>query len=477
MILHEELLINGVFLGGPCDSSIAKDIATSPYDGARVGVAAEATWSEADAAIDAATRAFLPWSRTSRAERRKFLLDCAQAIGEHKDELCQLMALEIGKPVDVAAAEVDRGVITFELAAAWLAEDEWEAIDVSMDPRSDGVAVQTRREAIGPILCITPYNWPVNLAAHKIAPALAAGNTIVLKGSGQAALCTLRLARILQSVGLPNGVLNALHCEPEIAEKVATDPRIKMVSFTGSEKVGWHLKEKCWDKRVALELGGTASVYVHRDVDPSAIADKLAVSAFTYAGQICISTQTIYAHFDIYDALRESLIEATTKIKADDPRKSGVICGPVIDSKSAERIESWVKGSGGTVLAGGGRVKTLMEPTLLESPNPNSNAVSQEIFGPVLNLQRVDVLSIALLELARSPYGINHAVFTHSNEVVDQFLKFVPCGGVIVNDVPSLRFDAMPYGGVKRSGFGREGVRYAIEEMTELRAVVRRTLP
>lgn len=477
MILHEELLINGVFLGGPCDSSIAKDIATSPYDGARVGVAAEATWSEADAAIDAATKAFLPWSRTSRAERRRVLLDCAQAIRENKNELCHLMALEIGKPVDVAAAEVDRGVITIELAAAWLAENEWDSIDVSMDPRSAGVTVHSRRDAIGPVLCITPYNWPVNLAAHKIAPALAAGNTVILKGSGQAALCTLRLARILQSAGLPNGVLNALHCEPEIAEKIATDPRIKMVSFTGSEKVGWHLKEKCWDKRVALELGGTASVYVHKDADSAAIADKLAVSAFTYAGQICISTQSIYAHFDTYDALREALIEATNKIKADDPRKSGVICGPVIDSKSAERIESWVKGSGGTVLAGGGRVKTLMEPTLLESPNPNSNAVSQEIFGPVLNLQKVDVPSLAMVELSRSPYGINHAVFTQSNEVVDQFLKFVPCGSVIVNDVPSLRFDAMPYGGVKRSGFRREGVRYAIEEMTELRAVVRRTVP
>ncbi|MBL8060526.1 MAG: aldehyde dehydrogenase family protein [Chthonomonas sp.] len=477
MILHEELLIDGLFVGGPCDTSIAKQIATSPYDGSRVGVAAEGTWSEADAALQASTRAFLKWSRTPRQDRQGLILACAEAIQKHKAELCELMALEIGKPIDVGSAEIDRAVITFKLAAKFLEEPEWTSIDVSYDVRSAGATVESRREAIGPVLCITPFNWPINLAAHKIAPALAAGNTVILKGSEQASLCTLRLARILQSVGLPNGVLNALNCEPETTERMALDARVKMVSFTGSERIGWQLKEKCWNKRVSLELGGTASIYVHNDVDVSGLAEQIAKSAFGYAGQTCISAQNVYIHFDVYDALREGLIQATNGLAAGDPRKSGVICGPVISKSAAERIETWVNGSGGKVIAGGGRTKTLLQPTLLESPNPNSDAVAQEIFGPVLNLQRVDVPSMAMVELARSQYGIHHSIFTKSNDLVDQFLKFVSCGGLIVNDVPTLRFDAMPYGGVKRSGFGREGVRYAIEEMTELRAVVRRDLP
>lgn len=477
MILHEELLVGGTFFGGPCDSSIPKHIVHSPFDGSRVGVAAEAGWGEADAAIEAAAKAHLPWSRSSRGDRQGVILSCAAALREHKAELCDLMALEIGKPVDVAAAEIDRSILTFELAARLLEASEWEDVDISTDPRSAGVQVAVRRESIGPVFCITPFNWPINLAAHKIAPALAAGNSIILKGSPQAALCTLRLARILHEAGVPHGVLNAVHCEADIAERIALDPRVRMISFTGSENVGWQLKEKCWDKRVTLELGGTASIYIHSDTDVSLLAPNIASSAFTYAGQICISTQTVYAHFDVYDALREALIEATHAVKASDPRTTGCICGPVISEQSAARITTAIDESGGTILAGGTGEKTLVQPTLIEAPNPSSDVVAKEIFGPVLNLQRVDVPSLAMVELARSPYGIQHAVFTKDERIVGQFLKFVPCGGLVVNDVPSLRFDAMPYGGVKRSGFGREGVRYAIEEMTELRAVVRRVQP
>ncbi|MCC7101942.1 MAG: aldehyde dehydrogenase family protein [Fimbriimonadaceae bacterium] len=477
MILHEELLIGGTFFGGPCDSSIPKQIIHSPFDGARVGVAAEAGWGEADAAIEAAVKAHLPWSRSSRSDRQGVILACASALREHKAELCDLMALEIGKPVDVAAAEIDRSILTFELAATWLETSEWESIDVSSDPRSLGAQVAVRHESIGPVFCITPFNWPINLAAHKIAPALAAGNSIILKGSPQAALCTLRLARILHEAGVPHGVLNALHCEPDIAERIATDPRVRMISFTGSEHVGWYLKEKCWDKRVTLELGGTACIYIHSDTDISKLASKIAASAFTYSGQICISTQTVYAHFDAYDALREALIEATQAIKACDPRTIDCICGPVISEDAAVRITTAIAESGGTILAGGTREKTLVQPTLIEAPYPSSDVVAKEIFGPVLNLQRVDVPSLTMVELARSPYGIQHSVFTQDERVVEQFLKFVPSGSLVVNDVPSLRFDAMPYGGVKRSGFGREGVRYAIEEMTELRAVIRRVQP
>lgn len=477
MIPHQELLIDGFFLGGPCDTSISKSVVKSPWDGATIGVAAEAMWAQADAAIDAAHRAYRHWSRTSRQARQQILHSAAQLIQERSDDLAHLMALEIGKPITVGRAEVERAVITFKLAAHLLDDPEWQPIDVSLDPRSPGASVTARREPIGPLFCITPFNWPINLAAHKLAPALAAGNTVVLKGSEAAALTTLALARLLHEAGVPAGVLNAIHCEPAIAERVALDDRIKMVSFTGSGKVGWHLKQICWNKRVSLELGGTATTYVDDHVDPTVVAQKLATSAYSYAGQVCISAQNVFASFDVYDDLKAALIEATEKCRSGNPTDPDVVCGPLINSVAADRIMEWIGSSGGTVVCGGTREKNLIQPTLIESALPQSKLVCEEVFGPILNLQRVDVPSLALVELGRSPYGIHHSVFTKNQDLVEKFLKFVHVGGLIVNDVPSLRFDAMPYGGVKESGFGREGVRYAFEEMTDWKTVVRREAP
>ncbi len=477
MVPHQELLINGFFMGGPCDSSVPKQVVKSPWDGSVVGVAAEAMWPQADSAIDAATKSFTKWSRTSRSERAALLAVVAARLRGDTEALAQLMSLEIGKPIQMGRAELERAAITFDLAAKLMEEQEWHSIDVSSDSRSDGVVVTARKEPIGPIFCITPYNWPFNLAAHKLAPALAAGNTVVVKGSGSASLCTLALGRLMHECGFPEGVLNFLNCEPEIAEKIALDDRIKMVSFTGSPAVGWRLKELCWRKRVSLELGGTATTYVDSGVNLAVVADKLAKSAFGYAGQICISAQNVYVAFDAYDEFRNALVAATENVPTGDPSLEETWCGPMINSEAVDRVQSWIAESGGTVIAGGSRENNMLMPTLLETPLPNSQVVKEEVFGPVLTVQRVDVPSLAIVEMSRSSYGIHHSIFSENEDLIEKFCKFVPSGGWIINDVPSLRFDAMPYGGVKESGFGREGVRYAFDEMTEWSTRVRRGAP
>ncbi len=474
MVNHQELWINGYFLGGPCDTSLSKQVVHSPWDGHIVGVAAEAGTGEVDAAIEATQKAFLPWSRTSAQVRQTVLRRIAQSVQGNAEEWVALLANEIGKPITFARAEVARASRTFELAAQLLDKPDWDSIDVSDDPRANGVRVRARREAIGPIFCITPYNWPVNLAAHKLAPALAAGNTVILKGSPQASLSTLFWGRVLAEAELPDGIVNIINCEPHLAEKVALDDRVKMVSFTGSPKVGWHLKQLCWKKRVLLELGGNAPTYVDEDFDFSSIAKKLVQSAFGYAGQVCISAQNVYAHFDAYEPLLESLVRESSQLKTGDPNLEDTVCGPMISEEAAERVLQCVQSTQGKIETGGTRNGSLVQPTLISSPNPSDEVVKTEVFGPILTIQRVDVASLAIVEMNRSPYGLQAAVFTNKTDLADKFVKFLQYGGVVINDVPSLRFDAMPYGGVKESGFGREGVRYAFEEMTEWKTVILR---
>lgn len=474
MVPHQELLVNGFFLGGPCDSSLPKQVVKSPWDGSVVGVAAESLWPQAEAALDAAAKAFLPWSRTPRTERQALLRKVASALREQAAEFAELMAKEIGKPITLGHAEVARAGFTFELSANLLDAPEWESVDVSYDPRSLGAEVLIRREPIGPIFCVTPFNWPVNLAAHKIAPALAVGNTVILKGSPLASLTTLAFARLIAECGLPPGVLNTVNCEPEIAERVATDDRVKMVSFTGSSAVGWTLKQKCWNKPVVLELGGAAPAYVGAGVNIESVAQQLAHSAFAYAGQVCVSAQNIFVDTDIYEPFRNALVAAAEAMPVRDPLSPESIVGPMIHEEAAKRVESWLSETSGSVLTGGQRAGNRLNPTVVDQPLPEDKVVCEEVFGPVVTLRAVDVPSLAMVEWNRSKFGLQASVFSPDEAVFDKFLRFVQTGTLIFNDTPSLRFDAMPYGGVKESGAGREGPRHAMAEMTVWKTVVRR---
>ncbi|HZH97714.1 MAG TPA: aldehyde dehydrogenase family protein, partial [Fimbriimonadaceae bacterium] len=355
-----------------------------------------------------------------------------------------------------------------------------EALPVDYDPRGSGYTCRVERFPIGVVFGIVPYNWPYNLAAHKLAPALAVGNTVVLKPSSTACLSTLTLARIIQEAGCPAGVVNAVPCPSSIVEKALNDPRIAMLSFTGSPPVGWKLKGLLPEKRVSLELGGDASAIVAPDADLDWATTRIVQGAYGYAGQICIAIQHVLVHESIYTDMRERLVRATTECSWGDPELEETVCGPVINSDAADKVEAWrdeAVAAGAVVIAGGERRGNTVQPTLLEGVPCSVKLANEEVFGPLLTLAPYRDLDEALARVNSSDYGIQAGIFTRDLSVAERAFRELEVGGVIVNDYPTLRFDSMPYGGVKRSGFGREGVRYAMDEMTELKTLVVRTAP
>jgi acyl-CoA reductase-like NAD-dependent aldehyde dehydrogenase len=476
-MIHQELLINGVFIGGPCDSSVGKQVVRAPFDGSIVGSAAEAGLSEGKTAIESAHEAFQTWRNSPRHVRQKLLREVARLVRARQNELVDLLSREVGKPVTWSKGEVGRLAITFDLAADALSSYGPEALPVDFDPRGEGYQCLVERFPIGVIFCIVPYNWPYNLAAHKLAPALATGNTVVLKPSGQAPLSTLLLARIVQEAGCPPGVLNAVNCPGAVAEKLAQDERVKMLSFTGSPAVGWKLKGLLPEKRVSLELGGNASAIVCPDADLDWTIPRIVAGGYGYAGQICIAIQHVLAHRSIYDQVRERLIEGTNSCPTGDPMLPETVCGPLISEDAAEKVEKWIQEAvdmGATVLAGGGREGAVVQPTLVEGVPGSAKLSCQEVFGPVLTIEPYGDFDEALARVNSSDYGIQCGVFTHDLRVAERAFRELEVGGVVVNDYPTLRFDNMPYGGVKRSGFGREGIRYAMDEMTEPKVMLSR---
>lgn len=478
-MVHREMLINGHFIGGPCDQAVGKAVIRNPYNNQVVGSAAEGGWPEADAAIETSVKAFESWSHSARRDRRKLLLNIAAEVRKRADELAELLTDEVGKPITWSQGEVTRLALTFELAADILSSYGRESLPLDYDPRGDGYTCRVERFPIGPILCIVPYNWPFNLAAHKLAPALATGNTAILKPSNQAPLSTLTLARICHESGAPEGVVNAVVVPSAISEKMALDPRVKMLSFTGSPPVGWRLKGLLPEKRVSLELGGNASAIVCEDADLDWTVPRLVAGGYGYAGQICIAIQHVLAHESIYEDLRDRLTKGTRECATGDTRDPATLCGPLISSKAADKVQEWIDEAvkaGATMLAGGQREGNTLWPTLLEDVPDNVRMSCEEVFGPVLTLRKYRDFDEAIEIVNSSQFGIHCGVFTKDLARSEKAFQKLEVGGVIVNDYPTLRFDVMPYGGVKRSGFGREGVRYAMDEMTELKALVERRI-
>ena len=311
-----------------------------------------------------------------------------------------------------------------------------------------------------------PYNWPFNLAAHKLAPALATGNTVVLKASPLAPLCAMELGRLAHDAGAPQGTVNVWNGSVQDADRVLDDPRIAMLSFTGSERVGWELKRRMWDRPVTLELGGDARAIVMADADLDLAARQIALSGYGYAGQVCISAQHVLVQTAAYDALRERLARETESCPTGDPEDERTVCGPLISVEAAERARRMVAESGARVVAGGGGEGALMRPTLLENVPEGCALATEEAFAPVLALAPFRTLEEAAARVNASRFGIHASIFTRDLATAERAYRLLDVGGVVVNDSPSLRFDAMPYGGVRRSGFGREGLREAMDEMT-----------
>lgn len=378
-----------------------------------------------------------------------------------------------------ARAEIERTAITFALSAE--VPQQSERIDLGADSRAVDYEVSSRRFPIGVVLAIAPYNWPFNLAAHKVGPALVTGNTVVLKGSNQAGLCTLTLARLIHEAGCPEGVLNAVQCSVPIAQRMVDDGRIHGLSFTGSPAVGWMLKARVPQKRVSLELGGNAFGIVASDTDIDSVIRKLVPSGYGYAGQVCISLQHVLVASSRFEEFWDRFATATAAVNVIDPADPASLCGPLIDDQAAERVQQWVLDSKCDGLSGElMRTKNRLSPVAVRmndfggSQQAGIQLMNDEVFGPVVTVSPYDDLDDAITWVNRSQFGIHTSYFGGNVGDMDRLFGALDVSGLVVNDAPTIRFDAMPYGGQKRSGFGREGVRFAAEEFTTPKVRVHR---
>jgi acyl-CoA reductase-like NAD-dependent aldehyde dehydrogenase len=446
----------------------------SPHSGEVLGRVARAGAAEVDLAIDAAHRTFAETRRLPSHRRAAVLRAIEADLAARRDEYVETIVSEAGKPKRYAAGEVDRAAITLRLAAEEATRIGGEVLPVDIEPRGEGALCVVRRFPVGPVAAITPFNFPLNLALHKVAPAIAAGNPVILKPSPRTPLTADLLARAIEKSDWPAGAFSLVHADPPVARALWTDPRIRCVSFTGSDAVGWKIKEEAARKRVTLELGGNAAAIVCADADVADAAARLAVAAFAYAGQVCIKAQRIFVAREIERAFSDAFVEAARKMTPGDPASPDTIVGPMIDEESARRVESWVREAqsrGARVLLDPVREGARLSPAVLAGVPPGSFVREREIFGPVATVDAFESFEVALASANDSAYGLQAAVFTRDLRTALAAFDGLEVGGVIVNDAPTLRIDNFPYGGVKASGFGREGVRYAIEEMTEPRTL------
>lgn len=441
---------------------------------ARIPNATEAQMEEAIAAAYAGREALRSMSAGERSAKLEAL---AELIAEHEEELALLIVKEGGKPIGYARTEIARCITTVRTAAAEALRFTGESIALDYGAGA-GKTAFTKRFPIGVIAAITPFNFPLNLVLHKVAPAMAVGCPVVLKPAPQAPLCSLALGLLLERIGWPKGTFNVLMCGVPVAEKLVKDERVAMLSFTGSDKVGWHLKSICGKKKLALELGGNAAVIVDEGLDLGSIAKSVAIGANLYAGQTCISTQRIYAVASVFDRFRDLLVKEFDALKAGDPGHPEVTVGPIIDKGHYERISGWVDEAiknGAEILAGGKPVdlaRNIYAATLLTNTRNDMRVSCAEVFGPVTILEKVNDFDEAIERVNNSTYGLQAGVFTDSVAHMKKAHEELEVGGVIINNVPGFRIDSMPYGGIKDSGLGREGVKYAMEEMSEPRLIV-----
>jgi acyl-CoA reductase-like NAD-dependent aldehyde dehydrogenase len=447
----------------------------APYDGAVVGRVIQARRQHAEAAIAAAVKAFGTTRRLPAFERQRVLRRVAEGILQRKEEFSRTLSQEAGKPVKLARAEVERASFTFTVAAEESTRIYGEYLPLDWQEYTAGRWGIVRRFPLGPIAGITPFNFPLNLVAHKVAPAIAAGCSMVLKPAPQTPLSSLLLAEVVQQAGWPDGGLNVLPLSNDDASLLVTDDRLKMISFTGSAAVGWQIKKNSGKKKVVLELGGNAGVIVHGDTDVAYAADRCVAGSFNYAGQTCISVQRILVEQSVYGKFLDALLAGVKELKTGDPADESTDVGPLIRESDAIRAADWVQEAvrgGARLLCGGHRQGSMLEPTVLTGTKHDMKVNCQEIFAPVVTVEPYQDFDQALRQINDSAYGLQAGIFTRDAKRMFQAYDELEVGGLVAGDVPSFRIDHMPYGGIKDSGLGREGLRYAIEEMTETKLLV-----
>lgn len=468
--MHKALFIGGKWI----DSARTAEV-TNKYTGQAFATVAQAGEAEVRQAIAAAESAAPTMAALPIHRRAAILGKAAQLLQQRHDEISRVIALEAGKAIKFARVEASRAIDTFTLAAEEAKRIHGQTVPLDAVAAGEGFFGFWHRKPLGVIAAITPFNFPLNLVAHKVAPALAAGNAVVLKPAGTTPLTSALLCEILQEAGLPDGAINFVPGPgSSVGDALVSDPRVAMVTFTGSPPVGRHILAKAGIKRVTLELGNTAPVIVAPDADLDWAAKRCAFGAFYYSGQVCISTQRIYAAAQIFDEFSARLVAATNQMVVGDPLDERTEVGPMIQQSEAERIERWVneaKAGGARVLVGDKREGSTYWPTLLRDVQPEMNVIAQEAFGPVASVVPYATFDEALRLADRSDYGLQAAIFTRDIDSVLTAMNRLNFGGVIVNEVPSFRVEHMPYGGNRQSGLGREGVAFAIEEMTSIQMV------
>lgn len=468
-VTDRKLLLNGEWI----ETGSWVDV-TSPYDGAVVARVARAGATEARAAVDAAERAMLePLPAHKRAE---ILVRVAASLGKRADEVARQIAAEAGKPLKAARIETARAMSTYTMAAVEARKLAGEMVPMDASQAGEGKLAFTQRRPIGVVGAISPFNFPLNLVAHKIAPALAAGCAVVLKPASQTPLSALLLAELEHDAGLPAGWLNVLvGPAAEIGDVLVDDARVKLITFTGSSGVGWKLRERAPRKKVNLELGNATPVIVEQDADIDDAAARCAGNAFSFAGQSCISIQRIFVHRDAYDAFRAAFLPRVEALVVGDPADEQTDVGPVISESERDRVLAWIdeaRAAGAVIATGGILEGELLLPTVVERPSPDARLSCEEAFGPVCTLQPYDTLDEAIEHANATRFGLQAGIFTASLRTALEATRRLEFGGVTVNEAPTFRADQMPYGGVKDSGNTREGPAWAVREMTEERLVV-----
>lgn len=465
----------GFFLNGNWSTHGREAVVTSPYDHSVLAVISEAGSDDVEVAIESAVQAFAITRKMTSQQRADVLHKIVEGITARREEFARTICQEAGKPIRTARVEVERAIYTFQVAAEESTRIYGEYIPLDTLESAAGRWGLVRRFPLGPVFGITPFNFPLNLVAHKVAPAIAAGCPIILKPAPQTPISSFLLAEIVQESGWPEGALAVMPLSNDDAGILVADDRIKLLTFTGSAAVGWQLKSRAGKKRVTLELGGNAGVIVHSDADVQYAAQRCVAGGFSYGGQTCISVQRILAHEAVFQKFTEQLLNGVRKLKSGDPMLETTDVPPLIREQDAVRVVEWIDEavqSGAKLLCGGKRKGALVEPTVLTDTTPNMRVNSAEVFGPVVTVESYETFDEALSSINNSVYGLQAGIMTHDARLIQTAFEELEVGSVIVGDVPTFRVDQMPYGGVKDSGLGREGLRYAIEDMTERKLLV-----
>lgn len=472
--MEYKLLIDGEWIGSGSPLEVK-----NKYDGSLVGVVPTATKDDLNRAIEAAERTEDVMADMPAYKRAEILLRTAVLIRERAEDIAKTVAAEAGKALKFARAEVDRAATVFTIAAEEAKRLHGETIPLDAVPAGEGYFGFWTRRPVGVIAAISPFNFPINLVAHKVAPAIASGNTLVLKPASTTPIAAVKLCQILQEAGMPAGTINlVVGGGGTVGEWLITDERVDKITFTGSPEIGRHILAVAGIKKVTLELGNNSPVVVAPDADLDFVAKRCALGAFYNSGQVCISVQRIYSQKQVFEPFSEKFVKATESMVVGNPLDERVDVGPMIDVKEVDRIESWVKeaqGLGASVLTGGKREGTVYYPTVLSNVDADMKVVAEETFGPVASVISSDDFETALAQANASKFGLQVGVFTKDIDRMLKAVKRLNFGGVIVNDAPNFRADHMPYGGNRQSGLGREGVKFAMEDMTNIQLVAIRT--